>query len=111
METIIAALVGLAAGVLSGLIAALAGKRKVSADAAKAITDAATALVTPLTVRIETLERELIGLRPLPELVKRLRRGINKLIEQIRCLGHEPVWTPETDTLPTGSPRKSGRGA
>lgn len=97
METIITALIALTAGVLSGIISARAGRRKNDADAANAITDAATALVEPLTRRVDELEKELKILRPLPERVRRLLAGINRLVEQIRCLGHEPVWTPETE--------------
>lgn len=97
METIIAAIIGLITGAVSGLISARAGRKKSDAEAAHAITEAATALLEPLTNRVASMEQELQQLRPLPEIVRRLRVGINRLIEQIRCLGHEPVWVPEHD--------------
>lgn len=116
MDEILSTIIAASAGVLSGVIAAKAGRKKNDADAASSITEAAMSLVEPLTKRVEVLEtgrveaeKELKILRPLPELVKRLMAGIDKLIEQIRCLGHEPIWTPEMETRAIPM-RKNGRG-
>ncbi len=102
---IISAFIGGAAGVLATLIANWFLRRKNNADAARAIQEAATALVDPLTRRIKALEDELEHLRPLPDLVKRLRAGIDILISQLRRLGQVPAWTPEDEPI-----RKDGRG-
>lgn len=103
---IISAAIGATAGILTGLIAARAGRRKNDAEAAQKITEAATQLVIPLSNRIEALEKELEQIRPM---IKKLLAGIERLIKQIRCLGHEPVWTPEHEAIPLEM-KKNGRG-
>ena len=46
----------LGSGVLSALIVSLFARKKANADTAKVLTDAATALIAPLTKRIDALE-------------------------------------------------------
>ena len=101
---IIAAIIGAVAGCLAAVITIQATRKKNDAEASHSIADASAALLDPLLKRIEALERELELLRPLPGEVRRLLEGIIQLIEQIRCLGHTPVWTPDM------TKRKDGRG-
>lgn len=91
---VLTVLIGSGAGVLSAIVASVAMKRKTEADASKSVADAAIALVGPLEDRIEKMEQELKKLRPLEREVAELRAGVQRLIEQIRCLNHEPVWVP-----------------
>jgi outer membrane murein-binding lipoprotein Lpp len=91
-ETIIVALIGVGTVILSGTvsawISARSGKRKVDADAAQAVSEAAASvvknLIGPLNARIDQLEKEL----------NEYKSGVEKLIKQIRDLGHKPSWTP-----------------
>jgi hypothetical protein len=96
---VITGLIGLGAGVLSAIVTSLAMRRRNAADASKAITEAAVALVGPLEDRIATMEKELKKLRPLEHRVEELRAGVQRLIDQIRCLGHEPVWVPRDERI------------
>jgi hypothetical protein len=86
----------------------LFGRRKQSADIVKQTSDAVLSLIKPLNDAIETqrcrigvLEgivkeqnKELELLRPLPQIVTAMTRGIHILITQIRKHGLEPEWTP-----------------
>jgi len=88
-DVIFGALIGALAGIVSGVIAARAGKRKNDADAAQAVSEAAANvvknLIGPLNKRIDQLEAEL----------NEYKSGVEKLIKQIRDLGHKPSWTPK----------------
>lgn len=111
--TILVALIGIFAGACSGAVAALvaawAARRKNNADAAESLTAAATSLIAPLAKRVTDLEDELTPLRPLPNYVERLLAGINLLVKQIRRLGVEPVWVPESETIPLPKNGRSRR--
>jgi len=103
-EAIWLALINLVGGAISGAITAWiitgAKKKKHDAEASKKITDAAATavekLLGPLNKRIDELEGEL----------RRMKAGVERLIRQIRCLGHEPVWTPEMDEPVKNNGRK-----
>jgi hypothetical protein len=96
----ILALVGVVfSGAIGSLITVVATRNSRAADAAKAASDAVTNLLQPLNERVDWLEAEL----------KRFKRGVDRLIDQIRCLGHEPVWTPDMDDKALG--KKNGRSA
>ena len=69
------------------------GRHKQSADIVAEISIAASHLIEPLNQRIGALEQTVSEQEG--ELDE-LRSGINVLIDQIRCLGQEPKWTPET---------------
>jgi hypothetical protein len=87
----------------------LLGKRKQSSDIVNETSNAVLNLIKPLNERIDgqncrikTLEeivesqnKELELLRPLPQIVTAMTRGIHILISQIRKHGFEPEWTPE----------------
>ena len=95
---------------LPGLLALLAQRKKTSADAASAITDAAGDMVTQYRTRLEVLERDTKALRlsniqltervtlmnddvfRLEALVKEYRRGILILMGQIESLGDNPAY-------------------
>ena len=84
------------------------GRRKESSDIVSQTSEAVLNLLKPLNdridtqnIRIKTLEdtvgaqeEELIILRPLPQIVTAMTRGINILITQICKYGLEPEWTP-----------------
>lgn len=107
---IIVALLALLAGILSGVVSSSltnrAQRRKNDADAAESLSQAAANLIEPLNQRIDALEAEVSDLRN--KLVE-LLGGIKKLIEQIRALGHDPVWVPQELTAPVQEKRKDGR--
>jgi hypothetical protein len=96
IETILVALISSGLG---SAITARSLRRKNDAEASQAIAEAAKSLIAPLTDRVDALEAEL----------KRFKRGVDRLIAQIRCLGHEPDWTPEMDLTP--APRRNGGDA
>ena len=79
---------------LPGLLAGLAAWRKSSAEASKAISDAATQMIKPLSERVQALEGEVTTLRTL---VASFRRGVELLCGQVRGAGMEPVWQPDKD--------------
>ena len=58
--------------------------------------DITMSLIDPLKEQIKTMEetQEKQGKQ-----IARLKRGVNKLITQIRELGCDPVWTPEDSEL------------
>lgn len=91
---IIAALIGAVAGVAASLVTQAASRKKNDADATKAISEAAETLIAPLNKRIDDQEIEIRGLK---KLVGLYVGGVRKLIQQIECLGHTPVWTPPAD--------------
>jgi len=101
METVIAALIGLVAGVLSGMLSGWAVKRKNDADASEAISKAVKNIMDSLNVRFEDLGKENSALKKeLTEIKSTLaqyKKGIQRLIDQIRCSGLAPVWSPEVE--------------
>lgn len=81
-EAIIVALVGLAGMALSAYIGVRAGRKKNDADAAGAITEAATKLIDPLNERIDELKVE----------IEQLRSKVNakdRRIAQLECAVRE----------------------
>lgn len=78
------------------------GLRKQSSDVVSQMAEAVKNLIVPLNARIDALERivdtqekELMLLRPLPAIVATMTRGVHVLISQIRKHGLTPDWTPE----------------
>lgn len=70
-----------------------AERKKLTADASSVITNTALSLLRPLEERVNAQEQEIDTLRCE---VRMLAAGVNLLIGQIRALGAEPVWTPES---------------
>lgn len=93
-STIIAGVAGMFAGAVTGMIGARAMKRKNDADAASALSEAAKNLIEPLNRRIDDMNVEMRGLKKKLSL---FLAGINRLIDQIKRLGQEPVWTPDME--------------
>lgn len=71
----------------------LFGRRKQAADVVVGMSQAINNIIDPLNKRIGALEQTVS--EQMVELDE-LRSGVNVLIEQIKCLGQEPRWTPET---------------
>ena len=106
-ETLITAIVGFFSAIVGAVIGAMAGRRKVNAEATNSISDAATKiaktavddLLAPLTARLDGLETEIIRLkRLLDRYAKRviyLMSGIETLIKQIKAKNETPCWQPD----------------
>lgn len=97
-DQIVDAIIGVMGIVIGGVIVYFTGRKKNNADAAEAITNAATTLLGPLTKRVDELETKV---RCQNEKIERygqrvivLMRGIERLVLQITRLGHVPDWTP-----------------
>jgi hypothetical protein len=87
----------------------LFGRRKETSNIVSETSEAVLKLIQPLNDRIDiqtcritllestvkSQEDELVILRPLPQIVTAMTRGIHILISQIRKQGLEPDWTPE----------------
>lgn len=93
---------------LAAIILAMTERRKKQADYATQINEAAMVLIDPLKKRIQEFEEASKKDRKLLEQLRKeidqlqsqnkiLRRGIAVLIDQIRCLGHEPAFHLEDD--------------
>ena len=93
------AIIGVIGIVIGGVIVYFTGRKKNNADAAEAITNAATVLLDPLTRRVDELEAKIkLQNEKIDRYGRRvivLMRGIERLITQIAELGHIPVWTPD----------------
>lgn len=92
----------LIASIIVVVLGYVLGLRKQNSDVVSQMAEAVKNLITPLNKRIdmlehivETQEKELVLLRPLPAIVAAMTRGIHILITQIRKHGLEPDWTPE----------------
>jgi len=102
-EPIIIALITVAGGLIGAWITKLSGKKKIGAEAADLITQAAStaveALLTPLTDKVNQLEAQVKELQCVNnrygQRVISLMHGIEKLILQIKSLQYTPVWTPD----------------
>jgi class 3 adenylate cyclase len=79
--------------ILVVILGAYFGRNKTKADAADAVSEAASRLLEPLNRRIELLEK--VTAAQEVELIF-LRRGVNTLIAQLRRVGCEPEWTPDS---------------
>jgi uncharacterized protein HemX len=95
-----------------GIYAIWRGRHKEKADVAKIITEAAGTLVEEYKEKLESLERlvaqqqeeirclestakeQASRIDALEKEKERVLKGVEKLTEQIRKLGHEPVWEP-----------------
>lgn len=69
------------------------GRRKQAADVVVGMSQAINNIIDPLNKRIGALEQTV---REQIVELDELRSGVNVLIEQVRQLGQEPKWTPET---------------
>ena len=90
---------GLIGVLIGGLIAYFGTRKKNTADAAAAITNAATGLVSKLEDRVAKLEtkegEQDCKITRFGQRVIYLMDGIKKLTEQIIGLGHIPAWKPD----------------
>ena len=90
------------------LLGYIFGRRKQNSDIVTETTKSVLSLIQPLNERIDgqacritslesivkLQEEELVILRPLPQIVTAMTRGINILITQLRKNNIEPEWTP-----------------
>ena len=90
------------------LLGYIFGRRKQNSDIVTETTKSVLSLIQPLNERIDgqacritslesivkSQEEELVILRPLPQIVIAMTRGINILITQLRKNNIEPEWTP-----------------
>ena len=101
----VVALIGAIPGVLALIAQLFKVKRqnkKIESDITAQITEAASTMLEHMKDQIEGLEEDVKTLKCESianklEIV-RLITGINRLIAQIRALGHNPVWTPDPST-------------
>jgi hypothetical protein len=77
---------------IGGVITAIATRRKTAAEASEVITDSAMKLLEPLNKRIAALEKQT---EHQEKEIQALRRGVTKLIQQLRENHIDPVWIPE----------------
>jgi TolA-binding protein len=108
MEIFINWLLPLLSSVIIVFLGYLLGKRKENTDITQKISQTTLELLEPLEKRIaknndkideleklvENQKEELELLRPLPEIVSEMARGVDILIAQIQKLGYAPEWTP-----------------
>ena len=105
-EALLIAVVGAIASVVTSLIvAALQGYKwrtgeqpKSAADAAQSLTDTSLAIVTSMRADVEIMKKEISELREENEALKNqldemetVRDWAERLVHQVRSLGHEPV--------------------
>lgn len=102
LPAIVTLLVGIV-GSIAPVMSALAARRKGEGDFAKTVVDSAAVMVDKLTVRVESLERQVNTLTKENEVLRRdqqvLKAGVALLINQLRALGHQPLWTPPDTEL------------
>ena len=92
METLLPVIAGGIAGAIPGIIAWLVNRKKNKADTAETFVKIARDLVAEFEKRVADLEAELATMKAEN---RKLRRGIERLIAQIKHLGYEPDFTLE----------------
>ena len=87
-ETVLVAIIGLVGVAVGAAVTGLLQRKKIQAEADKdcaetneQIRQTVMQLLTPLTNRVDELEREL----------KDWKAWAHALVNQLKCLGHEPV--------------------
>ena len=99
METLLTVLIGAMAGAIPGIIAWWLNRKKTKADTADVLVGTAMEMMENLKQRVKELEKEQAELKNEQKRqgieIEKLRKGAQRLINQIRQLGHEPAWTLE----------------